>query len=140
VLERLVILDVVLPGELTQLVDRLGLKVGQVEAVLVRIGRERAGEDGRVLPGGIVVPPALAEPALVPAALAARGVVVRATARPTTLLLLLGPCVVVHAALACGRWFMYVLTSLSVSGMPGRSSLRGPLREGSGCGDGRCGG
>ena len=101
-LELLGALDVVLGGQLAQLVDRLRLEVGEVQAVLVRIGREGTGEDGRVLPRRVVVAAALAEPALVPT-LTARGVV-GAASRPATLLL--GPCVVVHGRLACQRWFI----------------------------------
>ena len=66
VLELLVALDVVLGGELAQLIDRLRLEVGEVQAVLVGIGREGPGEDRRVPPGGVVVAAALAEAALVP--------------------------------------------------------------------------
>jgi hypothetical protein len=75
VLELFVALDVVLGGELAQLVDDLRLEVGEVQAVLVGIGREGAGEDRGVLPRGVVVAAALAEAAIVAAALTPRGIV-----------------------------------------------------------------
>jgi hypothetical protein len=96
VLELVGALDLVLRGHLPQLVDPLGLEVGQVQTVVVRIGREGPGVDGRVLPGRVVVAPALAEPALVPSR-TARGIVGAASRAAT---LLLWSRVVVHG-LAC---------------------------------------
>ena len=56
VLQLLVALDLVLGRELAQLVDRLRLEVGQVQAgIVVGIGREGTGVDRRVLPGRVVV-------------------------------------------------------------------------------------
>jgi hypothetical protein len=44
-LELLIALDPVLGGKLPQLVDVLGLEIGQVQAALVRVGREGTGVD-----------------------------------------------------------------------------------------------
>ena len=55
VLELLVSLHAMLGRQLAQLVDVLGLEVGQVHAALVRVGRERAGIDRGVAAGRVVV-------------------------------------------------------------------------------------
>lgn len=103
-LHLLVALDLVLGGELAELVDRLGLEVGQVQAWLVVIGREGTGVDRRVLPGRVVVAATRGEPTTaLAAALSARGVVVAASRAAT---LLLWSRVVVHGRLACQQCFM----------------------------------
>ena len=89
-------LDLVLGRELAQLVDRLGLEIGQVQAgIVVGVGREGAGEDGGVLAGRVVVTPARAEAALWRSA----GSGVLAASRAASLLL--RSRVVVHGRLAC---------------------------------------
>ena len=57
VLELLVPLHPMLGRQLAQLVDVLGLEVGQVHAALVRVGRERTGIDRGVAAGRVVVAP-----------------------------------------------------------------------------------
>ena len=134
VLQFLGALDVVLGRQLAQLVDRLRLEVGEVQAVLVGIGREGTGEDGGVLPRRVIVAAALAEPALVPA-LTARGIVGAASRSAT---LLLRPCVVVHVRLASQRCFIGG-SDLDVLGVhrPARPEVRRQDRSWKGTTSGR---
>ena len=98
-LELLVALDLVLGGELAQLVDRLGLEVGQVHPRVIGIRREGSGEDRRVLAGRVVVAAARGvATALLPLRRSARS---RVLATPRAATLLLRSRVVVHRRLAC---------------------------------------
>jgi hypothetical protein len=107
VLERIRPVDLVLGGKLAQLVDGLGLEVGQVHPRVVGIRRERSGEDGRVLARRVVVAPArrIAAPATATLLLLrSPGSCVLAPSRAATLLL--RSRVVVHGRLACQQCFM----------------------------------
>jgi hypothetical protein len=104
VLERLVPGDLVLCRELAELIDRLGLQIGQVHARVIGIRGEWTREDRGVLPGGVIVPSAWGiAAALLPLWRPARGGVLAASGAAT---LLLRSRVVVHGRLACQQCFM----------------------------------